>query len=843
MASASSTATRDRLSAAAVPTAILAVTLGGLALALTSEGYTPFVLGMVALATIVGVGLNVLVGLTGQMSIGHVGFYAIGAYTVGVLTVAGVSLWLALPAAAVLAGLIGALLAVPAMRVAGPYLAMMTIAFAFIVEHVAIEWRAVTGGQNGLMGIVQPAFGGRLGGALDGERGVVILAVALAGLALYLFHRLALAPLGMAMVAVRDSETAARAVGYNPVVVKTLAFALSAALTGIAGGLFASLMTFVAPSSFPFSQSILFLLAVIVGGAGYTLGPVLGAGVIVVLPELIAGVAEYRLLLFGTLLLAVLWLAPEGILGTLARLWQRRASRSAHGAGFDIAGFLGGGAREPLEVSGLGIAFGGVRAATEVALTARPGQVTALIGPNGAGKTTVLNMIGGFYRPDAGSIRLGALELAGAPAWKVARAGIARTYQTTQLFGSLGVLDKVLAGLRGGRLGQPLASPASAQQRQAAEGLLAFVGYTGALDRPAQYLPHVDRRLVEIARAIAMRPQVLLLDEPAAGLMRADKARLGAVLRKLAGAGLAVILVEHDMALVMGVSDHVVVLDAGRPIAAGVPEAVRRNAKVKDAYLGSGASQVHARPKPLPPGPPVQLDAASLSAGYGAVPVLEAFALQVRQGELVALLGANGAGKSTAMRALSGLLRPVSGEIQLGGDRIERLPAHAIAAAGLALVPEGRQVFPELSVRDNLLLGAYARNAGNAEADLATMLQRFPRLAERLHARAGLLSGGEQQMLALARGLMARPRVLLLDEPSLGLAPAIIDELFKAVAELRDSGVTILLVDQMATQALAAADRGYVLESGRIVRSGSADALREDPALEAAYLGGLEAAE
>ena len=339
-----------------------------------------------------------------------------------------------------------------------------------------------------------------------------------------------------------------------------------------------------------------------------------------------------------------------------------------------------------------------------------------------------------------------------------------------------------------------------------------------------------------------MRPQVLLLDEPAAGLMRADKARLGAVLRRLAGAGLAVILVEHDMALVMGVSDRVVVLDAGRPIAAGVPEAVRRDA-VRAAYLGTGQMQVHARSKPLPPAPPLQLDAAGLNAGYGAVPVLQGIALEVRQGELVALLGANGAGKSTTMRALSGLLRPVTGTIRLAGARIERLEAHAIAAAGLALVPEGRQVFPGAQRARQPPARRLARKSGAAESDLEAMLKRFPRLAERLHARAGLLSGGEQQMLALARGLMARPRVLLLDEPSLGLAPAIIDELFKAIAELRDTGITILLVDQMATQALAAADRGYVLESGRIVRADNAPALQEDPALEAAYLGSLKAAE
>jgi ABC-type branched-subunit amino acid transport system ATPase component/ABC-type branched-subunit amino acid transport system permease subunit len=825
--------------AAAMPLAILALTLGALAVVLRGDGYTPFVLALVALATIVGVGLNILVGLTGQVSIGHVGFYAIGAYAAAILMQHGLSFWLALPAAAAVAGVIGALLAVPAMRVSGPYLAMMTIAFSFIVEHLSIELRGLTGGQNGLMNIAQP----HVGRWLDGERGLAALTAVIAGLALYFFHRLARGPLGKAMVAVRDSETAARAVGYNPVIVKSVAFALSAALTGLAGGMFASLMTFVAPSSFPFSQSILFLLAVVVGGAGYTLGPVLGAVVTVVLPELIASVAEYRLLLFGALLLAVLWIAPEGILGTLARYARRPARRTASQSAFSIAGFLDARERHSLTVQGLTIAFGGVKAATDVALVAEPSRVTALIGPNGAGKTTVLNMIGGFYRPDAGSLRLGGRNLAGAPAWKAARSGIARTYQTTQLFSSMSVLDNVLSGLRRGRLGHPLANPASTDERAVAEGLLAFVGYAGAVEAAAADLAHVDRRLVEIARALATRPAVLLLDEPAAGLMRADKAALGSVLRKLADAGLAVLLVEHDMALVMGVSDHIVVLDAGRPIAAGAPDTVRRDPKVKQAYLGSGEMQGRPRSRPLTGILPLQLDAASLSAGYGAVPVLQSVTFEVREGELVALLGANGAGKSTIMRAVSGLLRPVSGDIRLAGRRIERLEAHRVASAGLALVPEGRQVFPELSVHDNLLLGAHTRRDDDVGKDLEAMLARFPRLRERLSMRAGLLSGGEQQMLAIARGLMARPSILLLDEPSLGLAPAVINDLFKIIAELRDTGITILLVDQMAAQALGAADRGYVLETGRIVRSETASKLLQDPALEAAYLGGQQAAE
>ena len=229
-----------------------------------------------------------------------------------------------------------------------------------------------------------------------------------------------------------------------------------------------------------------------------------------------------------------------------------------------------------------------------------------------------------------------------------------------------------------------------------------------------------------------------------------------------------------------------------------------------------------------------------LTAGYGAAPVLEDVTFDVRPGEMVAMLGANGAGKSTIMRALSGLLRPVGGNIVLDNRPVTALEAYRIARSGLALVPEGRQVFGELDVRDNLVLGAFSRDKVDLDREIEALLDRFPRLRERLSSRAGLLSGGEQQMLAIARGLMANPRVLLLDEPSLGLAPAMINELFDILAELRDEGVTILLVDQMAALALTVADRGYVLEQGRFAREGKAAELAADPALEAAYLGAKE---
>jgi ABC-type branched-subunit amino acid transport system ATPase component len=626
------------------------------------------------------------------------------------------------------------------------------------------------------------------------------------------------------MRAVKDSEVAAESIGLNPVAIKTLAFALSAACAGLAGALFASLSGFVTPSTFAFLQSILFVLVVIVGGAGTVSGPLIGAAIVVLLPEVLAGLAEYRLLIFGALMLAVLWAAPEGIVGEVQRWLRRRREPVLPPAPADALP-LSARTRATLEVDGLTIAFGGVKAATGVAFSARPGAVTSLIGPNGAGKTTVLNMLGGFYRPDAGTVKLGERSIGDAPAWRIARAGLARTYQTSQLFGSMSVAENLV-----------IASPERAGTARDAERLLAFVGYRGDLHARASDLPHVDRRLVEIARALATSPSVLLLDEPAAGLSRDDKRALAALLRRIADRGIAVVLVEHDMSLVMGISDRVAVIDAGVRIAAGTPGEVQQDPAVKKAYLGEEAGRPSAHRTADAALGDTLLEVGKLSAGYGAEPVLRGVELRVRDREMVAVLGANGAGKSTLMRALAGLHRPVEGGISLDGAALERLPAHKVVARGVALVPEGRQVFPELSVLDNIRLGAYLRPEAT-DAEVEAMLERFPRLRARLHQRAGLLSGGEQQMLALARGLMAKPRLLLLDEPSLGLAPAVINDLFAALDRLRSEAATILLVDQMAGLALTLADRAYVIEGGQIVASGAASDIAADGALERAYLG------
>ena len=342
----------------------LALAAGAAAVCLLAPGYYGYLLGTLATTALAGIGLNILLGLSGEVSLGQGGFLALGAYGVGILTTkAGLNFWEALPLAVLLVAAISAALSIPALRVTGPYLAMVTIAFGFIVESVSIEWRDLTGGSLGLANIVAPF----------GTGGTALLACAFCALALIAFHLFARSPLGLAMQATASAPAAARGIGINPLPVRTVAFVLAAMMAGLAGGLQAALTGFIAPSSFPFSQSILFLLVVVVGGAGQTLGPLIGAAIVVLLPELLAGLAEYRLLVFGAGLLIVLWLAPGGIAGALARLVTRRQSASEAPAPIELALRHIAKSGGHLTARQVRIAFGGVVAVAGVDLEARSG--------------------------------------------------------------------------------------------------------------------------------------------------------------------------------------------------------------------------------------------------------------------------------------------------------------------------------------------------------------------------------------------------------------------------------------------------------------------------------------
>ena len=510
--------------------ATLVLALAGVAAATAGafygNNYHLLIIGTLAISAIVATGLNVLFGLAGQISFGHAGFFAIGAYTASILSArAEVPFVFAAIAGAALAGIAGALLAVPALRVRGPYLAMVTIAFGFVIEQGAAEWKGMTGGWNGFMNIPRPAW---IGGPMD-DRVLAITCAVIAGLLLYGFARFASSRWGLAMRATRDAEIAAQSLGANLVAVRTLAFAISAAVTGFAGALFATLQGFISPESFPFFMSITFVLLVLVGGQGSASGPLLGALVVVLLPEMLSALAEYRLMFFGGLLLLVLWLAPSGIAGAAAALWSRISRRSHRappvtGDEARVSRYLSRAQGAPLKVEGLSVSFGGNRAVDQASLTAEPGRITSLIGPNGAGKTTLLNLVSGFYKPETGTVRVGSLEITGAPSFAAARAGVARTFQTSQLFGGMTVQENLLVALNRGRLAGAAAVPSS-EGAALADALLAWVGYTGSSQRAASVHCADARstRASEKEMAAATSSSTQIKSRPRSGLTFASK--------------------------------------------------------------------------------------------------------------------------------------------------------------------------------------------------------------------------------------------------------------------------------------------------------------------------------
>ena len=490
-----------------------------------------------------------------------------------------------------------------------------------------------------------------------------------------------------------------------------------------------------------------------------------------------------------------------------------------------------------LSVKGLSISFGGLKAVNNFAINIEKGQLYGLIGPNGAGKTTIFNLLTGVYKPDTGTILLDGQNLTGKSTTDINKAGIARTFQNIRLFKDLSVLDNVKAGLHNhhtystieGILRLPRYYKVEKEMDEEAMELLKVFGLDNECDFKASNLPYGKQRKLEIARALATKPKLLLLDEPAAGMNPNETAELMETIRFVRDHfGMTILLIEHDMKLVSGICERLTVLNFGQVLCTGPTQEVLSNPDVIKAYLGDEEEEKQIM---------AMLEVRDLEVYYGVIQALKGISFDVNQGEIVALIGANGAGKTTTLHTVTGLLSARSGHILYEGTDITRVPGYKLVSMGIAHVPEGRRVFSTLSVLQNLKLGAYTRkDKAEMEATLNMIYERFPRLKERVNQPAGTLSGGEQQMLAMGRALMSHPKLIVLDEPSMGLSPIYVNEVFDIIQSINRDGVTVLLVEQNAKKALSIANKAYVLETGKIVLSGDAKDMMNNDQVKKAYL-------
>jgi len=576
----------------------LAPFLGILAVAMilpfVSNDYWALIGTRAAIYWVLVSGLNLVVGFAGHLAIGYVALLTLGAYVTSVL-VAGnvlppVPAFAALPVAGCVGAVFGVIVGLPALRLRTFYFAMSTLGFATIVTQIALAWQSVTGGGIGIVGPEFPA-------PFNTAWGYYYLCIAFAAVSTWISANVAHSRFGRALIAVRDAEVAAEATGISKPQVLISIFLLAGALAAIAGGLFATLQTYITPDAFTFDLSILFFIAILIGGRGSILGPMLGTIILTILPEIAAPLAAWSTFLYAVLLLVIVLAMPGGIAALLDFRNRRPLARNRaivpRPTALDAVMRTGVSGRI-LSLCGIALSFGNVRAIDGLDLDVPPGQIHGLIGPNGSGKTTTLNVISGYYASKAGTMTLGGEILRpGAPALRAA-IGIARTFQTPRVIGAASVLENVMIG--GTIEGQAtfvealLALPRHRRDERRlaakARALLGVVGLEMLADVRADRLQHSELRFIEIARALMLEPDFLLLDEPAAGLSSDEIERLAALIKAISGRGTGVLLVEHHADLIFDICDQVTVLNLGRILAAGTPAEIRVHKEVVRAYLG-----------------------------------------------------------------------------------------------------------------------------------------------------------------------------------------------------------------------------------------------------------------
>nr|WP_275107248.1 branched-chain amino acid ABC transporter ATP-binding protein/permease [Sulfobacillus harzensis] len=567
-------------------------------------GQNPYYLNLALEAAtwaLANLGLTVILGYTGQISLGQAAFFGIGAYATAIVSLHTHSLWMGLIAGIALTAIFGLIIGLSTLKMAGHYLAMVTIGFQVLISLVLNNWIPVTGGPNGITGIVRPHF---FGISMLDDKPFLYLVIVILMLVASGVHVLRRFTWGRALRGIRENELAARVMGVNAFLGKAVAFTVGAAIAGLGGGLYASAAMYISPSTFNFTQSVTFLAMTVVGGAGSAAGTILGTVVLTLLPEFLRFLQNIYLVVYALIVLVVVVLLPGGIWSTVERLWQRIVAPT-------LPSLKSGSTPRPnlvtagapvLTLEGVSKSFGGLKAVDDMNLTVLGQEAHALVGPNGSGKTTVLNLISGVYPLSSGTVMLQESRINGLPADRITARGIARTFQNIRLCKEMTALENVMLGLHRHRratfLGNMLGSPASRREQRDFEiramEALNFVGLSELALRPAVSLAHGQQRLVELARALVAEPTVLLLDEPAAGLNDTETANLLAVLNRLKSQGTTILLIEHDMALVTKLADRLTVLNFGRKIAQGSVEEVLKDPLVLEAFLGQDKEEEHA---------------------------------------------------------------------------------------------------------------------------------------------------------------------------------------------------------------------------------------------------------
>ncbi len=562
----------------------IALALAAIALAASvkTDGYVANILMQAATYAVAVCGLSVVLGLCGQINLAQAAFFAIGAYSVGLGTADyGLSYWLCLAVGMLFAAIAGGLLGSSTLRLGGHYLAMVTISFQQILTVFLINEIAVTHGPDGVRNIKRPEL-------FLSAQAYLAFAVAMLAITGYFVWRLADTKLGRAMRAVRDNEIAASAAGIDIYKTKVTAFAICAMLGGLGGGLFAGGFSYVSPDQFAFSESIVFLTMALLGGVASPIGSAIGTGLLILIPEwlrFLKSIPGLYLAIYGLAVILIVVFMPDGIWGFVTRLFRRARVAASTSAPPLVLKPADSGKGAALEVSGLAKHFGGLKAVDAIDFAVARGKVHALIGPNGSGKTTTLNVVSGLYKPTAGRIALDGVDITKLPTHKRTQAGLGRTFQNIRLFRTMSALENVVIGAE--RPGNTLVAQDHATLVARAQSALDFVGLGPRATELVTSFSYGHQRLIEIARALAANPTVLLLDEPAAGLNPSEKKSLHDLLEKIAAQGLTILIIDHDMTLVSGVAEHITVLNFGRRIADGETLGVLRNPDVVAAYLGA----------------------------------------------------------------------------------------------------------------------------------------------------------------------------------------------------------------------------------------------------------------